>query len=396
MTSTGEIQELKKRILKIDDIINHHVESIEDAGLFTGLTGILLHKVTLWQHFSEDKYYVESERILSRIFDIIETGETNDSSYCSGLAGVGLLMQYLSKHEIFDIAYDEILNEFNPLIISSLNQCLENNFLDFLYGATGIGIYLVETDETNQHTHHIEKIIAHIEQHSVLEAGGRRLDQLEPYEPPFTGCNFGLAHGLPAVLVFLTNAYKKGILQNKTSQLAKEFIDFIINNQNRVKEDISVFPNFITDHPSKQDRYSRLAWCYGDLGICCCLLQYAETFKRDDILRVATDVLRKSSHRTNNAEPIPIIDPFVCHGGAGLAHIFNRAYNHTGEAELKTSALSWTDETFFYLDDEQYMSTLKTNSNKADLLNGIAGTSIVLTSMMSNQNPDWDRFFLLS
>lgn len=396
VTADVQVKELETKMLEIDDVINHHVENINDPGLFTGLSGILLHKTIMWKYFGDEKYYVESEKLLTRIFDIIESREINECSYCSGLAGIGLVLQHVTKNDIFDLAYEDILNEFNPHILAALDQCLENNFYDFLYGGTGLGIYLVETGIDDQHNASIEALINGIESASVLEPTGRRLDQPEPYEPAFTGCNFGLAHGLPAVLVFLTKAYRKGILPQKTKQLAGEFATFLLNNRNTDATAISIFPNFITGHPAHQDRYSRLAWCYGDLGVCSALLQYATAFNEKEVFDSVVSIMKNTAMRTQQSEPVPISDPFFCHGGGGLSHIFNRAFHYTRANELQVAAASWVKETMNYLNDPEYMNSLTLDTGKVDFLNGISGTSLSLAATITDNDPNWDKFFLLS
>ncbi|MBL7729362.1 MAG: lanthionine synthetase C family protein [Dinghuibacter sp.] len=396
ITDKEKVKDIEGQIQKIDGIINAHIANIDDAGLFSGFAGILLHKAAMWQYFKSEQYYNDCSNILNRIFDVIENRQREDNSYCSGIAGVGMVLRHLVKKELFDFDYKSVIDEFTPPIINTLELCIENNFLDFLYGATGLGIYLLDTDETGVYNHHVESIINHIEKVSVPGPDGRMLEQYEPYDPPFTGCNFGLAHGIPAILVFLSKASEKGIMKEHTAQLTAEIVDYLLSNRNTNPADISAFPNFITDHPSKQDRYSRLAWCYGDLGVCASLMLYAGTHNNKRVMDIASEVLVNASFRLNQDEPIPATDPFFCHGTAGMAHIFNRAYNITGAPQLKHAVNVWVQESFNYLNDNAFLETLKTNNDKADLLNGIAGTSLVLLSLITGENPDWDKFFLLS
>jgi len=397
ITGKTEIAGIEERIKFCDDLINTRYESLNDFGLFTGLSGILLHKVFLWQHFKEDKYYQECETVLNRIFDLIESEDFNDTSYCSGLAGVGLVLHYLSEKKILDIDCRSILQEIDPHIVSGLNTCLQKSFFDFLYGAIGLGIYLVETNDRGANNEYLENIIEQIYRHSKVDDYGRRLEHQEDIsDPQSIGCNLGLAHGLPAIILFLCKCYENDILKNETKLLAKEFIDFILTHRNDGAGATSVFPNKVSDYPPRPDRDSRLAWCYGDLGICLTLLQFAKTFDRADILQIATDILIVTSNRNPKTEVTPVKDPYFCHGRAGIVHLFNRGYYYTRCELLKTAAVTWTKELYTLMESEHYTEQVKKGTERCDMLNGIAGTSLVLTSLVSDSEPFWDRFFLLS
>jgi lantibiotic modifying enzyme len=395
-TTEAEIKEIERRILAIDDIIDACSDSINDTGLYTGLGGFLLYKVILWKHFNKTKYYEDSEKLLNRIFDIIETKENPDLSFCSGLAGVGLLIKYLVENEVFELDHEAILNEFDQSVLYALEYCLHKNDFDLLYGATGLGIYLLERHDSVSYLSQIESIIDALERTSIVENAKRRLDQLEPYEPAFVGSNLGLAHGIPAIIIFLSKANTKGIMKEKTERLAREFVSFILSNRNECDRDISIFPNFVTDHPAHQDRYSRLAWCYGDPGVCMGLLYYSETFKDVNVLTFAKNAFIKASGRKQDSEPHPISDPFICHGSAGLAHMFNRAYCQLELGELREASLRWVKETMNFLDDPDYMAGVKRQEERLDILNGVAGTSIVLSGLIMKDAPSWDKYFLLS
>ncbi len=394
--SASEKVEIENRVVEIDQIVDVHLDSVKDIGLYTGLSGYLLHKIILWKYFNNEKYYQDSEKLLNKIFDIIEASEFNDRSYCSGLAGVGMLIKYLMDHEVFELDGEEILNELDIPILEAINYSTHSNNFDFLYGSTGLGIYLLERKNIPKYLPQLESLVLKIEKVSVKTEAGRRLDQLEPYEPEFIGTNFGLAHGLPAIIVFLVKAFRKNILPDKTKTLAREFVDFIISNKNQNESDISVFPNFITEHEAHKDRYSRLAWCYGDLGIAMSLLQFARLFKDDKVLEFTYEVLKKAAFRQLHSEPHPTTDPFICHGAAGIAHMFNRAFHYSNIDEIKNASINWTKVVLKFLNNDAYIESIKNNHERLDVLNGIAGTSLVLLALIATKEPCWDEYFLLS
>ena len=89
-----------------------------------------------------------------------------------------------------------------------------------------------------------------------------------------------------------------------------------------------------------------------------------------------------------------------CHGAAGLAHLFNRAYQATGDDALRAAALVWLDLT---LDAQKPgapqagfgLPQTPSDEPHADesLLSGIAGIGLVLAAATTPVEPRWDRVF---
>jgi len=91
-----------------------------------------------------------------------------------------------------------------------------------------------------------------------------------------------------------------------------------------------------------------------------------------------------------------MIDPFFCHGTGGIAHLYNRAYYYTGRMQYREASFAWLRETQIFLNSEAYLSKLRNNGEKLELLSGVAGLGLILLSMLSDNEPQWDTFFLLS
>jgi lantibiotic modifying enzyme len=101
-----------------------------------------------------------------------------------------------------------------------------------------------------------------------------------------------------------------------------------------------------------------------------------------------------------------VVDAGFCHGAAGLAHIYNRMYQATGEPELGRAARSWLDRTldFYRLARDSGGSWVRGSTDPAqrepwsgvDLVDGAAGVALVLLAATTSVEPMWDRMFLVS
>src|SRR5262249_11510965 len=146
---------------------------------------------------------------------------------------------------------------------------------------------------------------------------------------------------------------------------------------------------------------SRLAWCYGDLGVAAALLgaglaiEHAEA--RDEGLALALDCAARSYQDAH------ITDAGVCHGAAGIAHLFNRMAQATGEPRLHDAAVTWIDHTLAMRTDEPLAGFPANNPDDdgrrhyvpdATLLTGAGGVALVLHAACSEVEPAWDRLLL--
>src|SRR5262249_58816684 len=92
--------------------------------------------------------------------------------------------------------------------------------------------------------------------------------------------------------------------------------------------------------PGQSDN-SRLTWCYGDLGILSVLFQVSRRTGREDLRGFARDLLDHCLARP--PEDYGVVDAPLCHGAAGVAHIFNRLYQAENDPRCREAALRWFD-----------------------------------------------------
>lgn len=80
------------------------------------------------------------------------------------------------------------------------------------------------------------------------------------------------------------------------------------------------------------------------------------------------------------------VDAGLCHGSAGLAHIFNRHWQATGERVFADAARRWFGRTLARID----------HVSGGGFLSGRAGVALALLHAASAREPTWDRVLLLS
>lgn len=94
-----------------------------------------------------------------------------------------------------------------------------------------------------------------------------------------------------------------------------------------------------------------------------------------------------------------VVDASFCHGASGLAHIANRIYQATRNAEHLVAARTRIVETLEFQRNGGGVAGFEMLvdrpwSTELDLLSGIIGVGLVLLSALTPFVPTWDRMLL--
>ncbi len=206
---------------------------------------------------------------------------------------------------------------------------------------------------------------------------------------------------MASIIVFLSKLYEKKIQEQKTLKLLNGAVTYLLQQQLNTKAYSSSFPNVALE--SREPTNSRLSWCYGDLGIGMALWQASQSTNNKEWESKAIEILLHSTKRKDLQENM-VLDAGLCHGTAGIAHIYNRMYAYTGMEDFKQLANYWFDETLKMARFDDGLAGYKAWrtekhggwTNETGLLEGIAGIGLAFISAVSDIEPKWDRCLLLS
>ena len=268
---------------------------------------------------------------------------------------------------------------------------------DFLYAALGKGLYFVKRKKINQP--YLEEIAKQMLKISESPIENQLRWQGRHHTSQYPIYNLSLSHGITSIINFFSRLYKMNIAKAESHEIISKSINYLLSFH--YSDQISIFPNNkILNTPKYYP--SRLAWCYGDLGIGITLWQVAKILKDKQYEKKSIEILLHSSKRRDLKEN-SVVDAGLCHGTAGIAHIFNRMYLNTRKEELKDAADYWFNETIKMAKFEDgvagYKSWQSRNGgwqNDLSFLEGIAGIGLSLISAVSDIEPKWDECLLLS
>jgi lantibiotic modifying enzyme len=279
---------------------------------------------------------------------------------------------------------------------------IEKGNYDFLHGAVGNGTYFLNRLNKKESKDYLKELIDHLDKISHKKGGDKiAWESVLDHEKGTKGYNLSLSHGISSIIAFLAKMLEKEIYIEKVSSLLNGAINYLLSHALDTEKYSSNFPSWISDdYPAGS---SRLAWCYGDLGIGIALWQAARAAGNKEWEQKAFDVLLHTTNRRDLKENA-VIDAGLCHGAAGIAHIYNRMYHYTGRNIFRESTLYWLDHTLkmaVYTDGCAGYKAWHTEKYggwvaESGLLEGVAGIGLMLVSIVSDIEPKWDRCLFLS
>jgi lantibiotic modifying enzyme len=392
--------ELKNEILlKLDEIaldLSINYPALENIGLMDGKAGVSLFFNYLNKLKNSDAHEPEVSGLLG---DVISTLNSTLflSTYCSGISGILWCLDHLSSEGFIELdAAGEDVIEF--LEQQSLGLAKDSNF-DFLHGANGIALYLLSKSSTGN-TESLSKVIDLLHEKGIIENDTIKWESVINHDTHKKGFNLSLSHGISNIIILLSNLLEKDPGNERAADLLDKAINYLLSQKNRPPVDsLYIFPSYIGLDNARIE--SRLAWCYGDMGNALALYKAGTILKRAELTDEAVSILLHSVN-IRKREDAGIKDAGICHGTAGIAHMYNRFYQLTGRPEFKEAATYWLEETMRMATFKDGFAGYKAFQGQEDwksemsLLDGISGIGLVLMSAISEMEPKWDRCLLLS
>lgn len=145
---------------------------------------------------------------------------------------------------------------------------MQHNYFDNWFEGLGGGMYFFYRLPDPFAVTALEKIVTYIYLNAETEGGDIKWANIRtlshPVKTNHKEYNLSLSHGIPSIISFLSLAYKYGMPTDTCMYLLKDCINWLLK-QKLQKQALSIFQTMFWKGIGYQK--SRLAWCYGDLGI---------------------------------------------------------------------------------------------------------------------------------
>lgn len=316
-----------------------------------------------------------------------------------GLAGAAWVIAHISEGG----SADDLLASVDDVLLRALQVERWKREYDLIGGLVGYGLYAIER-VTSSGSPAPERVLGCVVDHLIATSE-------EPHEgatwytapelmpawqlasSPEGYYNCGLAHGVPGVIALLGHvvALGGGARPRSLCEAALRWM----HDQQLAEDPRGRYPEF-RGRDQEADRPARTAWCYGDPGVAIACWSAALRLGRP------TDEWRELARCSAIRDPelCGVVDPCLCHGAAGLAHIYNRAYQACGDPVFLDAARAWFRRTLDmrrpeglggFASPSQVPDTWRTSTG---LLDGATGVALALLAALEPVEPRWDRLLL--
>jgi lantibiotic modifying enzyme len=322
----------------------------------------------------------------------------------SGFSGVAWTLEHLRGRLYEDDAEEDPGEEVASALVEHLGLTPWRGQYDLISGLVGFGVYALERLSQPGGRECLERTVARLGEIAERPAAGQvtwrtgpeLLIDRELVNFPEGNFNLGVAHGVPGVIGVLARACAAGV---DGRELLDGAVAWLLA-QKLPPEESAAFSYNIA--PGVEPRATRLAWCYGDLGIAASLLMAARAVGEASWEREAVDIARAAAGR--DVEQAGVVDAGICHGAVGAAHLFNRLYQATGDPVFRAAALTWIEKTLAYRQPGVgiggYRMWIVGEGEELDwrsdpgFLTGSGGVGLALLAAATPVEPAWDRLLL--
>ena len=389
-------------VSEIDHILSAVYRELEtsrndDASLMSGKAGHVLYGIQYLENnagATDDDW----EKLNNRIQDLAEKSITAGyPSFSNGMAGIHWVFSYFQNKGLLDEEEITSICSQDEVMATVAIDSVKSGLYDYLFGASGIAHYLLHRNHPPTFFKQLLDALRDQQSSSTLAvlpafdlvAGKTIADRID----------FGLAHGISAILKFHLQCFRKGVYYSESKNAAENIIDFLLSGVNDDKS-YSYFPSIKETH-SRTDSPSRLAWCYGDLTIAYMLYEAGILFHDKRLVDFSIEVFTKTTTRKTFDET-GVCDAGLCHGSAGLAHIYSRVFTLTNEPLFKHTSEYWIKKTIEFANltgKNAIFKKYNPHTNQFEpaygLLEGSCGIALALSGFVTGQL-DWDYCLMLN
>jgi lantibiotic modifying enzyme len=281
---------------------------------------------------------------------------------------------------------------------------------DLVVGVTGLGVYALQRYPRPVAVECLRRVVELLRESAQHDEHGlywwtppAELHEEWRKDYPSGRADLGVAHGLAGAIALLGCICGAGIEQATTRPLLEGAIEWLLAHSVPTEADLT-FPLWVA--PGFEPYPARCAWCYGDPGIATALLTAARGVGDAGWAQTAVALACRAAERP--VSETGVVNACFCHGAAGLAHLYNRMYQATGQRKLGRAAVYWLERTldFYHRARVNGGSWVQGSWDPAqkerwtwtgiDLVEGAAGVALVLLAAATSVEPTWDRMFLVS
>jgi lantibiotic biosynthesis protein len=288
---------------------------------------------------------------------------------------------------------DDVVGDIDPAVLELTSRAPWRGRYDLVSGLIGLGVYALERRPHGASEAILDNVVARLDELAEPAGAGRSLRtpseavHFELRSVAGNGCyTAGVAHGVAAAIGLLGSV--PGDRASRLRQALAAWLASVADPQ----PDGSTYPPFVANGGPRSGLGRRgMVWCSGDLGIAAALLRAGRAAGDPALEELA---LAAARHAASRSVPGEVSEPTLCHGTAGLLHLFNRFYQATGQTVFRDAAVHWLEDTLALCERDGGSQLSELARDHRGLLTGAAGIGLALLAAIADREPRWDIVLL--
>lgn len=371
-----------------------------DASLASGAAGLAVCSAQLARTRCDRQAADTALARLGEAIDVLATEPLTSSLY-SGFTGVAWAVDLVDR--LLGTEGEDRNGDIDDALAHLLQRYPQDAPYDLIHGLTGLGAYALARWPRPGAA---QCLLGVVEQFARRARHDR--DGVSWWTPPsWQGqrgeiylpgrVDLGVAHGIAGVIPFLARVHRLGLATQTVRPLLDGAVRWLLAHLVDTASGPTA-PAFVAD--GVEPGPVRSAWCYGDPGVAAALLLAARDVGEPAWAAAATGLALRAAARPPDQAGVE--ESCLCHGSAGLAHVFNRMYQMTEEQALADAARFWVERTLELCSaaapgpGATFPDAARPAWKGPGLLEGAAGVALALEAASSTAEPAWDQMLLVS
>lgn len=371
-----------------------------DVSLASGSAGLALCHGQLARTRSDPRAADAALYRLEEAVGALATGRLSISLY-SGFTGIAWAVELVDG--LLGTDGEDRNGGIDEAVTRLLRRYPEDAPYDLTDGLTGLGVYALARWPRPAAAQCVAGVVEQLARRARPGRDGVCWWTLPSWRGPRRdwyrpgGVDLGVAHGIAGVISFLARVHRLGLAQQTVRPLLDGAVRWLLAHLVDTTSGPTV-PYFAAD--GVEPRPARSGWCYGDPGVAAALLLAAREAGEPAWASAATGLAVRAAARPPGQTGV--VDAGLCHGSAGLAHLFNRMYQMTAEPALADAARFWVERTLALCpamapgQGVTPAAAAQPAWKGPGLLEGAAGVALAMEAAATTAEPVWDQMLLLS
>jgi lantibiotic biosynthesis protein len=370
-----------------------------NASLASGSAGLAVCRAQLARTRSGPEHAEAALTRLEEAVDVLATEPLTSSLY-SGFTGVAWAVELVGG--LLGTEGEDRNADIDEALTRLLQRYPEDAPYDLIDGLTGLGVYALARWPRPGAAQCVLGVVEQLARRARPDRDGVswwtppawRGPRRDRYWPG--GVDLGVGHGIAGVIPFLARVHRLGLAQQTVRPLLDGAVLWLLAHMVDTAAGPTV-PYVVID--GVEPGPARSAWCYGDPGVAAALLLAARDVGEPAWAAAATGIAVRAAARPPGQTGV--VDAGLCHGSAGLAHLFNRMYQMTAEPALADAARFWVERTIELCSaeapgrDAALSDAAQPAWKGPGLLEGAAGVALALEAASTTTEPAWDQMLLV-